>query len=272
MMHRRPAEEDGNKIHYRLYFFWVQFMIITLLSFILAIALPGLPAGKIESWYFFHSSVFQGFSALAGICLVATFFFYERLEMHLESLKQTCVQAARRLRRGGMGLFDEGTMLGLLQDTKRKLRQLELEASEKHNEAELHKIREDWNLLYGPYVWVFESLEEIAHAEEKRSVLSGFIREYFVPMFAPILWSLISLSFADLFWGNSYTLAFSIYFGTSLTVLMIARLIFGTIWGAWNEILSKGPNPSDFIFNSLTILSLSSDSIESMTENGIGLD
>ncbi len=272
MMHRRPAEGNGNRIHSKLSIFWVQFTIIVLSSVALTIALPGLPAGKIESWYFFHSSVFQGFSALAGICLVATFFFYERLEMHLESLKQTCVQAARRLRRGGMGLFDEGTMLGLLQDTKRKLKQLESEASEKPTEAELRKIKDEWNLLYGPYVWVFESLEEIAHAEEKRSVLSGFIREYFVPMFAPILWSLISLSFADHFWANPYALAFSIYFGTSLTVLMIARLIFGTIWGAWNEILSKGPNPSDFIFNSLEILSLSNDSIESMTENDVGLE
>jgi hypothetical protein len=261
MMHRRPAEVNVGRIHSRLSIFWIQFTIIIVLSVALTIALPGIPAGKIESWYFFHSSVFQGFSALAGICLVATFFFYERLEMHLESLKQTCVQAARRLRRGGMGLFDEGTMLGLLQDTKRKLKQLE--------SAELRKIKDEWNLLYGPYVWVFESLEEIAHAEEKRSVLSGFIREYFVPMFAPILWSLFSLSFADLFWGNSYALAFSIYFGTLLTVLMIARLIFGTIWGAWNEILSKGPNPSDFIFNSLEILSLSGDSIESMVENDV---
>jgi hypothetical protein len=247
-------QSGNNKLKAMLSRSRVQFGILGLLSFTLAFSASGPLAMSGESWYAFHTSIIHGFSALAGICLMAGFFFYERIEIHIENLKYACASAARKLKRGQLGLFDESTMLALLQDTKKRLDSMRESLDRAESEERKQKLAEDWSALFSSYIWVYETLKEIAFAERKRSIISTFTKDYFVPMFIPIIISIVSISFTDVLRSNAVASALMMYLAMFITVFMILRLVHGSIWGGWNEFMTRGPDPSDFILNSLAIL------------------
>jgi len=231
-----------------------QFAIVVLLSLALALFAGGLLQVDEENWYAFQSSIVHGFSALAGICLMAGFFFYERIEIQIENLRYACASAARKLKRGQLGLFDEGMMLGLLRDTKTKLDAIKELLKKTESEKQKAKLTEDWESLFSPYAWVYETLEEIAHAERKRSMVSNFTKYYFVPMFIPIILSIASICFADVLRSEPTAAAMMMYATMSIATLMILRLIYGSIWGGWNDLMKKDSDPSDFILKTLSMI------------------
>ncbi|MDH4122897.1 MAG: hypothetical protein OEV21_02275 [Thermoplasmata archaeon] len=244
----------------------VHLIIVIFFSSMLTIIWPLRLNDNIETWYFLHSSVFQGVAALAGICLIAAFFFYERLEVHLENLKNDCVRTVRRLiKRGGI-MFDEATIIGILQDTGKKMKQLEETATQKSVGTDVEKAKEKWNALYDSYIWVYESLKDIAHTEARKSSLTKFVEDYFLPMFAPILWSIISICLTEPMISSPFLLSFSMYLSLLLTILVISKLVYGMIWGTWHEFVVRRLDPSDFILNSLARLGISNSTADLMIE------
>lgn len=236
---------------------WVQIAVALVISFLLALKFPEWPSNRIDTWHYFMSSVFQGLSALVGIILIVAVFFYERLELRLEKAKSDCEAAAHELSSTFPGYFDEDTYVELLERTRgiMKTYEMVIDHAESHiNEGktggpsgqELTKAREEWsfwgNKRYPKAISYYEIWKRL---ELKQTTLSRLIRNYFVPMFIPIILSIILLCFTGVYTEKKELLASSMYVVLSLTILMILRLVFGIIMGAWNELMAISTSSVD---------------------------
>ena len=257
---------------------WVQIVLTVSLFTYLALSHPEWPSTRVDTWHYFMSSVFQGLSALVGMVLIVGIFFFERLESRLERAKSDCEGAAHELSSTFPAYFDEDTFVDLLLRVRGYMK--DHESVVEHAEAHVEKgkeggptvemitrAKEQWATWAKPYSKAVSFYQRWKMLEKKQSVLGKTIRDYFLPMFIPILLSLLFLAFTEYYTNDEFRAAFGMYGVFFLTFLMIVRLVIGIMKGAWSELMATQPPMVDPALASMRISSLGIDQTTSQRMN-----